>query len=42
LAVDEPAPNHSALTAFKRRIVKRGQEPLLEELLREVIVMAMK
>ena len=26
LAVDEPAPDHSTLTAFKRRIIKRGGE----------------
>jgi IS5 family transposase len=37
LAVDEAAPDHSTLTAFKRRIVKRGGESLLEELLTEVL-----
>jgi len=37
LAVDEAAPDHSTLTAFKRRIVERGGEELLEELLQEVV-----
>lgn len=37
LAVDEAAPDHSTLTAFKRRIVKRGKESLFEELLTEVV-----
>jgi transposase len=37
LAIDEPAPDHSTLTAFKRRIVRRGGEGLLEELLTEVV-----
>jgi IS5 family transposase len=37
LAVDEAAPDHSTLTAFKRRIVHQGGEGLLEELLREVV-----
>jgi IS5 family transposase len=37
LAIDEPAPDHSTLTAFKRRIVRRGGEGVLEELLVEVV-----
>jgi IS5 family transposase len=37
LAIDEAAPDHSTLTAFKRRIVHRGGESLLEELLTEVV-----
>ena len=37
LAVDEAAPDHSTLTAFKRRIVERGEDKLLEELLQEVV-----
>ena len=36
LAIDESAPDHSKLTAFKRRIVRRGGEGLLDELLTEV------
>ena len=37
LAVDEPAPDHSTLTAFKRRIVERGQEACLQALLEEIV-----
>ena len=40
LAIDEPAPDHSTLTAIKRRIVRRGGEGLLEELLAEVVLSA--
>jgi IS5 family transposase len=42
LAVDEGGPDHSTLTKFKERIEKHGQEALLEELLRDVIAMAMR
>ena len=41
LAVDEAAPDHSTLTAFKRRIVRRGGEGCLEELLGEIVKQAM-
>ena len=37
LAVDEPAPDHSTLTAFKRRIVERGNEACLQGLLEEIV-----
>jgi IS5 family transposase len=37
LAVDEPAPDHSTLTAFKRRIVERGKEACLQALLEEIV-----
>ncbi len=37
LAVDEPAPDHSTLTAFKRRIVEGGQEACLQGLLEELV-----
>ena len=37
LAVDEAAPDHSTLTAFKRRILERGGERCLQELLEEII-----
>lgn len=40
MAVDEAAPDHSTLTRFKGRIERQGKEALLEELLRDVIVMA--
>jgi IS5 family transposase len=42
MAVDEAAPDHSTLTKFKKRIEKRGKEALLEELLVEVIAMAVR
>ena len=40
MAVDEPGPAHSTLTKFKPRIDKNGKESVLEELLAEVIRMA--
>jgi len=40
LAVDEAAPDHSTLTAFKRRIKEQGGEGCLQELLEEIIVQA--
>lgn len=40
LAVDEAGPDHSTLTKFKARIEKNGKESVLEELLAEVIRMA--
>ena len=40
LAVDEAAPDHSTLTAFKRRIIEQGQIEQLEELLCEVVRVA--
>jgi len=40
LAVDEPAPNHSTLTAFRQRISKRGGEGYLDSLLDEIITQA--
>jgi IS5 family transposase len=36
LAVDEAAPDHSTLTAFKRRIIEGGGEKRLQELLEEI------
>jgi len=40
LAANEKGPDHSTLTKFKRRIEQQGKEALLEELLRDVLVMA--
>lgn len=40
LAVDEPAPDHSTLTAFKRRIIENGGLEGLEEILGEVVRIA--
>jgi transposase, IS5 family len=37
LAVDEPAPDHSTLTAFKRRILKSDNWQLLQELFDDMI-----
>jgi len=42
LAVDEQAPNHSALTVFCERLVQRGKEKAFEEMLEEIIQIAMK
>jgi IS5 family transposase len=41
LAVDEPAPDHSTLSTFKRRLVERGQEACLQEILQEIIRQAL-
>ena len=40
LAGDEPAPDHSTMTAFKRRIVERGKEACLQALLQETVKQA--
>lgn len=40
LAVDEPAPDHSTLTAFKKRIIENGHIGELEELLKESVRVA--
>jgi transposase len=37
VAADERAPNHTTLSAFKARIVTRGQEACLQGLLAEII-----
>ena len=42
LAVDEMGPDHSSLTKFKKRIKENGKEGLLQELLAEVIAMAIE
>lgn len=36
LAVDEPAPSHSTLTAFRKRIARRGGPRFLERLLDQI------
>lgn len=41
LAANEAAPDHTTLSAFKKRIVERGQEACLEGLLQEVIRQAL-
>lgn len=40
LAVDEPAPDHSTLTAFKKRIIENGHIGELDELLKESVQVA--
>ena len=40
LAVDEQVPDHSTLARFKDRIVKRGREASLQELLVEIVLRA--
>jgi len=42
LAVDEAGPDHSTLTAFKRRIIEGGGEERLEWLLVEIVTQAME
>jgi IS5 family transposase len=40
LAVDEAGPDHTTLTVFKGRIIERGGEALLQELLGEIVLQA--
>ncbi len=40
LAVDEPAPDHSTLTAFKARLKACGQEEAFERMLQEMVKIA--
>jgi IS5 family transposase len=40
LAVNEAPPDHSTLTAFKRRIIENGKVEALEKVLREIIRLA--
>jgi IS5 family transposase len=42
LAVNERAPDHSTLTAFKRRVRKNGHVAAFQELLQEILVVAME
>lgn len=42
LAVDEAAPDHSTLSTFKERIVVRGRERSLKELLQAIIAQALQ
>jgi IS5 family transposase len=41
LGVDERSPDHSTLTAFKKRILENGKLGAFEQLLRDIIVLAM-
>ena len=40
LAVDEPAPDHSTLTAFRDRIIANGRQEKLDELLSDIVQIA--
>lgn len=42
LAVDEKAPDHSTLTVFRERLVKRGKLRVFEEMLEEIVQMALQ
>lgn len=42
LAVDQSAPDHSTLTVFRERLVKRGKLQVFEELLEEIVQMALQ
>lgn len=40
LPIDKPAPDHSTLTYFKRRLIRNGNLKVFEEMLAEIIQMA--
>lgn len=42
LAVDQSAPDHSTLTVFRERLVKRGRQKVFEEMLEEIIQIALE
>src|SRR4030066_2083124 len=42
LAVDQSAPDHSTLTVFRERLIKRGRRRVFEELLEEIIQIALR
>ena len=42
LAVDQKAPDHSTLTVFRERLIQRGKLKVFEEMLEEIIQMALK
>jgi len=42
LAVDQRAPDHSTLTVFRERLVKRGKLKVFEEMLAEIVQIALK
>jgi IS5 family transposase len=37
LAVDQSAPDHSTLTIFRERLVKRGRQKVFDEMLGEMV-----
>ena len=42
LAVDQKAPDHSTLTVFRERLVQRGKLKVFEEMLEEIVQMALQ
>jgi transposase len=42
LAVDQKAPDHSTLTVFRERLLKRGKLKVFEELLEEIVLIALQ
>ena len=42
LAVDQKAPDHSTLTAFRRRLLKRGKLEVFEQMLAEIVHIALE
>jgi hypothetical protein len=42
LAVDQKAPDHSTLTVFRERLIQRGKLKVFEEMLEEIIQMALQ
>ncbi len=42
LAVDQSAPDHSTLTVFRERLVKRGKQKVFEEMLEEIVQIALR
>jgi len=42
LAVDQKAPDHSTLTVFRERLVKRGKLRVFEEMLKEIVQVALQ
>ncbi len=41
LAVDQAAPDHSTLTVFRERLIQRGRQRVFEELLEEIVQIAL-
>jgi len=42
LAVDQPAPSHSTLTIFRNRLIQRGKQKIIEEMLGEIVQIALE
>jgi transposase, IS5 family len=42
LAVDQKAPDHSTLTAFRQRLLKRGKLAIFEQMLAEIVQIALE